>query len=65
IVSGLLIGRRRLRVLSLLVACLNCLLVPVGTLLAAYTLVVLLRDSVRAAYRENAAGRAPVRAAPR
>jgi hypothetical protein len=50
LVSGRLIQRRRLLAVSLLVACLNCAVVPVGTALAAFTLVVLLRDSVRGAY---------------
>src|SRR5271157_4740991 len=50
LLSGLCIRRRRFRFLSLLVACLNFILVPVGTLLGAFALVVLLRPSVRAAY---------------
>ena len=50
LLSGLCIRRRRLRVLSLLVACLNFILVPVGTVFGAFALVVLLRPSVRAAY---------------
>ena len=62
LVSALLIRRRRLLAVSLLVACLNCVVLPVGTALAAFTLVVLLRDSVRRAY---AAGpRAPAMAGP-
>jgi hypothetical protein len=48
--SGLLIMRRRRRALSVFVACLDCIIVPVGTILGAYSIVVLLRDSVREAY---------------
>jgi len=62
IASGLLIRRRRLLALSLLVACLNCVAVPVGTALAAFTLVVLLRASVRRAYA--AVPRAPAGPGP-
>ena len=58
LVSALLIGRRRCRMLSLLVACLNCVVVPVGTLLASFTVAVLLRDSVRGAYAARGTGTA-------
>jgi hypothetical protein len=50
IISGLCIGRRRLRTFSLVVGGLNCLQIPFGTVLGVFMLVVLLRDSVREAY---------------
>jgi len=56
--SGLLICRRRGRTPSMVIACLNCLIVPAGTVLGAFTMVVLLRDSVRQAYGAAAARRA-------
>jgi hypothetical protein len=58
LVSGLLIMRRKHRILSLVVACLNFILVPVGAVLGAFALVVLLRPSVRGAYEAANAGRA-------
>jgi hypothetical protein len=50
--------RRKHRILSLVVACLNFILVPVGAVLGAFALVVLLRPSVRGAYEAANAGRA-------
>lgn len=58
LISGVFIRMRRYRAFSLLVACLNCVLVPLGTMLGAFTVVVLLRDSVRGAYGAADAGRA-------
>ncbi len=48
--SGLFIERRRCRTFSLVVAALDCLQIPFGTVLGAFTLAVLLRDSVREDY---------------
>ena len=48
--SGWCIARRQARVFSLFVAGLDCLQLPFGTILGVFTLVVLLRDSVREAY---------------
>ena len=48
--SGLFIRRRRHWLISVAVATFDCLVVPVGTILGAFTLVVLLRESVRADY---------------
>jgi len=59
LLSGLLIVRRQGRLFSLAVACMNCFLVPIGTLLGAFAMVVLLRDSAREAYHARAAGPAP------
>ncbi len=50
IISGVCISRRQLRTLSLVVGGLNCLQIPFGTVLGVFTLVVLLRDSVRETY---------------
>lgn len=58
LLSGVFIRMRRCRAFSLFVACLNCVLVPLGTMLGAFTVVVLLRESVRGAYGAAAAGRA-------
>jgi hypothetical protein len=64
LVSALFIVRRRHWFLSVAVVCLDCLFVPVGTLLGAFGLVVLLRDSVRQEYRaQRRPGRAPAPAA--
>src|ERR1035438_10560111 len=59
LLSGLCIRRRKYRIVSLLVACLNFILVPIGTVLGAFALVVLLRPSVRGAYEAGAARPAP------
>jgi hypothetical protein len=58
--SSLLIGRKKGRVMSIVVACLNCIIVPLGTVLGAFTLVVLLRDTVREAYKSAAARPEPL-----
>jgi hypothetical protein len=50
VLSGLFLLRRRNRTFSLVVAGMNCLHLPLGTVLGVITLVVLLRDSVREAY---------------
>lgn len=48
--SGLFIQKRKNRVFSLIVAGMNCLQFPFGTVLGVFTFIVLLRDSVREAY---------------
>ncbi len=50
IISGLCLASRKGRTFSLVVAGLNCLHVPLGTVLGVFTFVVLLRDSVRELY---------------
>ena len=45
-VSGWLIRRRRGRMFSLVVAALNCMAAPFGSVLGVFTLIVLVRDSV-------------------
>ena len=61
--SALQISRRRRRVLSIVVAGINCLSVPLGTLLGIFTIIVLARDSVRLQYAERS-GASPPPAAP-
>ena len=55
IYSGLSIAARRRRVFSLVVAGVMCLSFPIGTALGVFTIIVLVRDSVRAKYLEAAA----------
>ena len=50
LLSGLWIRARRHRVFSLVVAGINCFQVPLGTALGVFTIIVLLRDSVRELY---------------
>jgi hypothetical protein len=50
LVSGLFIMRRKCRTFSMIVAGANCIQIPFGTVLGVFTLLVLLRDSVREAY---------------
>jgi hypothetical protein len=55
VISGIGLRRRRYRMLSIVLACISCAAVPLGTLLGAFTLVVLLRPSVTAMYDAVAA----------
>jgi len=50
IASGVLLGRRTHRTFSIVVAALDCLNMPLGTLLGVFAIVVLTRDSVREVY---------------
>ena len=50
IISGLCIHRRKNRTFSLVTAAVNCLHVPIGTVLGVFTFIVLLRDSVEELY---------------
>jgi len=57
LLSGIFLIQRRHRVFSLVVAGLNCLQIPFGTVLGVFTIVVLSRSSVRAVYeRDNREG---------
>jgi hypothetical protein len=47
LLAGFFLRARRHRVFLIIVGALNCLHVPLGTVLGVFTLVVLLRDSVR------------------
>lgn len=51
VVSGLFLHARRNRTFSLVVAGINCVHMPLGTLLGVFTIIVLLRPSVRDLYR--------------
>ena len=50
LLSGLFIRKKRNRIFSLIVAGINCVQFPFGTMLGVFTFVVLLRDSVRELY---------------
>jgi hypothetical protein len=50
VMSAVWLGARKHRTFSLVVAGINCVHVPLGTALGIFTLVVLLRDSVRELY---------------
>ncbi|MEK6771537.1 MAG: hypothetical protein AABY62_07870 [Pseudomonadota bacterium] len=53
IISGRFLARRRHRTFSLIVAIPNLLLIPYGTLLGVFTLMVLGRESVKNLYTEK------------
>ena len=61
LISGLRLRARKSRTFSLVVAGINCLHLPLGTVLGIFTIVVLNRYSVRELY---AAGSAPLSEAP-
>lgn len=50
ILSGRHLQRRTGYLFTFVVACISCLSVPVGTILGVFTIIVLSRDSVKAAY---------------
>jgi hypothetical protein len=50
VLSGIFLGRRKFRTFSLIVAVINCIHVPLGTVLGVFTIIVLLRPSVREIY---------------
>lgn len=50
LLSGLWIRARRNRMFSLVIAGINCIQVPFGTVLGVFTIIVLMRDSVRELY---------------
>lgn len=52
-VAGFDMLKRRRRTLSMVVAALNCLSMPVGTVLGVFTFIVLSRDSVRELYSKK------------
>ena len=53
VLSGLFIRARKHRTFSIVVAAINCLHIPVGTVLGVFTLVVLIRESVRELYERS------------
>lgn len=52
LLSGLFLRTRRHRTFSMVIAGINCLHIPLGTLLGVFTFAVLGRDSVRRLYLE-------------
>jgi hypothetical protein len=52
LISGFCLRARKHRTFSMVVAGINCLHLPVGTVLGVFTLIVLLRDSVRELYAD-------------
>jgi len=50
LISGLCIRARKGRTFSLVVAGINCVHIPLGTVLGVFTIIVLIRDSVREVY---------------
>jgi hypothetical protein len=54
LLSGLYLRARKHRMFSLVVAACNCLQIPIGTILGAFTIIVLSRDSVRELYEAQA-----------
>jgi hypothetical protein len=54
LLSGLSLRKYRNRTFSMVVAGLNCMYIPFGTVLGGFTFVVLFRDSVRELYEASA-----------
>jgi hypothetical protein len=52
LMSGFYLRARKNRTFSLVVGGVNCLHVPLGTVLGVFTIIVLIRDSVRRIYEE-------------
>ncbi len=50
LLSGLFIRRRVNRLFSIIIAGINCIQIPFGTALGVFTIIVLMRDSVRESY---------------
>lgn len=62
LISGFCLLARKGRTFSLVVAGVNCLHIPAGTVLGVFTIIVLLRDSVRELYGPcTTCGRPPER----
>ena len=53
VISGVCLRTRKGRTFSMVVAGVNCLHIPLGTVLGVFTLIVLLRDSVRELFTEG------------
>jgi hypothetical protein len=51
VISGFCLRARKHRTFSLVVAGINCAHIPLGTVLGVFTIVVLIRDSVRELYK--------------
>jgi len=50
LISGFCIRARKHRTFSMVVAGINCLHIPIGTVLGVFTIIVLMRNSVRQSY---------------
>jgi uncharacterized membrane protein HdeD (DUF308 family) len=50
LISAFCLRARKGRVYSIVVACINCLYMPLGTILGVFTILVLARDTVRDVY---------------
>ena len=50
VISGFCLRAKKHRTFSMIVAAINCLHMPLGTVLGVFTFIVLMRDSVREAY---------------
>ena len=59
IYAGRCISRRERHLFCVVVACVNCLHMPLGTVLGVFTLIVLYRDSVRELFAGRAQASAP------
>ena len=55
VISGFCLLGRKGRMFSMVVAGMNCLHIPLGTVLGVFTIIVLMRDSVREAYNRSMA----------
>jgi len=53
VLAGLYLRARKHRTFTLVVAALNCLHMPLGTTLGVFTIIVLLRESVRELYPDS------------
>ena len=53
LLSGIFLRARKHRIFSIVVAYINCLYMPLGTILGVFTILVLARDTVREAYDEQ------------
>ena len=54
VLSGFFLRARQHRTFSLVVAGLNCIHIPIGTVLGVFTIIVLIRESVRELYEASA-----------
>lgn len=64
LISGFCLRARKARTFSLVVAGINCLHFPLGTVLGVFTIIVLIRDSVRELYATYASGDGPPLTSP-
>ena len=55
LLSGIWLQAKKHRTFSMVVAAINCLNVPLGTVLGVFTIVVLARNSVQTLYQQHAA----------